>query len=378
MTAPALPQQPTQGIDLVDSLRDALRRYEAGDADAVADIVHYARFALGGLAQYLASGQPLPALFTAPQVVLTTSDSDGNPVEHATEFEVDTDGNYTAVLPEALDPAHRAAAATAVPTAPIEDEDGNWALFDSATSTRAGAVQASISTPDLVTPPVLGMQDAVAPDASAAPDAHVAPKVTQVGTSLLVPPTPPANFVAPTCDPQATPARSRVLTPINPYARPGLSPGMALGAAQDWLDGRLDQGDTCPCCGQMAKIYRRTINAGIATSLIKMFKASGGDGTAWIHLPSQIGSKSREEGKARYWDLVEEEVDFRREDGGRAGYWRLTPKGVDFVMGMISIPKYTYVYNGTRLWQDGEPIAITDVRGEKFNYNELMGYSLTT
>lgn len=131
----------------------------------------------------------------------------------------------------------------------------------------------------------------------------------------------------------------------------------------------LDRGARCPCCTQFAKVYRRKINSGMARSLIAMYRTTP---SGWIHLPTQIGARSREEGKLAYWGLVEEE-NALRPDGGRAGYWRLTDTGRAFVRGLVALPKYARVYDGRCLGLDPTSTAtIRDALGTAFDYDDLM------
>lgn len=142
-----------------------------------------------------------------------------------------------------------------------------------------------------------------------------------------------------------------------------------LGDARDWLRQRVDKGEPCPCCTQMVKVYRRKINAGMARSLIAMY-AVGQRG--WVHLPTQIGARSREEGKLAYWGLIEERA-LRRGDGGRAGEWRVTEKGEAFIRGKITVPKYARIFDGRLLNLDySERVTIKEVIGDAFDYNQMM------
>lgn len=149
---------------------------------------------------------------------------------------------------------------------------------------------------------------------------------------------------------------------------------MPLLQARAWLRSQLKVGAKCPCCGQMAKVYRRKLNSGMARSLVEMYRAappSSAGGTAFIHLPTTIGARSREEGKLRYWGLVEEQVT-SRPDGGRAGWWRVTAKGELFIQGRLQVKRYALVYDGKCLGLDGDPIGIREALGDGFNYAELM------
>jgi hypothetical protein len=137
--------------------------------------------------------------------------------------------------------------------------------------------------------------------------------------------------------------------------------------ARNWLRRNLRDGAKCPCCSQWAQIYRRTINSGMAHSLIVMYQESETD---WCHVPTVVGGRSREEAKLRYWGLVEEMVE-PREDGGRAGYWRVTTRGVNFIHGG-HVPKYALIFDGRCLGHEGDPITIEDALGKKFDYAALM------
>lgn len=146
-------------------------------------------------------------------------------------------------------------------------------------------------------------------------------------------------------------------------------PTTTLLQLKNWTRSHADEGTTCPVCEQHVKVYKRKINSGMARSLIRMYNAAGTD---WVHVPTTIGSRSREEGKLRYWGLVEEELE-RRPDGGRSGYWRVTPVGELFVLGKMTVYSHARVYNGRCLGLSGDQVSIIDALGEKFSYDELMG-----
>ena len=140
-----------------------------------------------------------------------------------------------------------------------------------------------------------------------------------------------------------------------------------IAAGKRWLRAKLDDGAPCPLCGQHAKMYKRKINAGMAHSLIHMYRTNG---LGWVHV-KVIGARSREEGKLAYWGLVEEQKT-KGTHGGRAGYWRVTSKGELFLRGRISVPKYAKVYNGKVYGFEGGPVMIKDALGTQFDYQELM------
>lgn len=153
------------------------------------------------------------------------------------------------------------------------------------------------------------------------------------------------------------------------------SPNVTLGQLKVWLRSRANDGAICPLCEQNVKVYRRKINSGMARSLIAIYQASmrnGNAGLGWVHVPTEISARSREEGKLAYWNLVEEERTLRP-DGGRAGYWRVTRIGELFLKYQCTVPKYARVYNGRVLSLDpSEQVTIKDALGTKFDYSELM------
>jgi hypothetical protein len=142
-----------------------------------------------------------------------------------------------------------------------------------------------------------------------------------------------------------------------------------LDEAQAWLRARVEDGETCPCCKQFAKIYPRQIHSTIARALIKVYNASTPG--EFVHLARTAGPAC-EGGKARYWGLIEEESDVV--DGGRSGWWALTNLGRSFVRNTIRIPKYAFVYDKRCLRLDGPEVDIRDCLGTKFSYAELMAH----
>ncbi|AKF14478.1 hypothetical protein SEA_FLAGSTAFF_41 [Mycobacterium phage FlagStaff] len=143
-----------------------------------------------------------------------------------------------------------------------------------------------------------------------------------------------------------------------------------LGEARDWLRERVDDGETCPCCGQFAKVYKRRITANIAAVLVRMWRTAGRD---WAYLPA-LRSAGQDEVIARHWELIEPMPDVEREDGSkRVGYWRLTDVGEAFVRNQTRIPVHARIYNGRMLGYAGEATTnIVESLGHRFDYSELM------
>ena len=143
---------------------------------------------------------------------------------------------------------------------------------------------------------------------------------------------------------------------------------VTLAEARQWLREVVDDGARCPCCTQLAKVYRRKVHATMARTLIRMYRATTPG--EYLYLPS-IPQKSRDCTGMAWWGLIDEEKT-RRDDGGRAGWWRVTPHGVEWVLRLITVPKYARVYDGRVLRHEGDPVSIVDALGTKFDYRDLM------
>jgi hypothetical protein len=144
---------------------------------------------------------------------------------------------------------------------------------------------------------------------------------------------------------------------------------MTISAARAWLRGELEHGAPCPCCTQMAKIYRRKVNATMARALIALYRAGGT--TRYIHAPSLPGD-THEMSQLAWWGLIAEESDRIRDDGGRAGWWRVTELGERWLYGAVTIPKYARIYDHRLLKVDGDPTTLEDALRRPFNLRELM------
>ena len=158
-------------------------------------------------------------------------------------------------------------------------------------------------------------------------------------------------------------------SPLSPAIPAILPPDTHLGSVIAYVREHAEQGVTCPACTQLAKVYRRKINTGMAHALIEMFKHARRD---WFYLP-EITSRwqGRDEAGLRYWGLIEEAKE-ARPDGGRAGWWRVTEQGEQFIRCRARVFKYARVYDGRCLGLDGDPVSIRESLGEKFDYDAMM------
>jgi hypothetical protein len=142
---------------------------------------------------------------------------------------------------------------------------------------------------------------------------------------------------------------------------------LAHGRRALWEAIRDGDAAACPCCGQLAKVYKRTIYSTLARNLIKAYRTAGAD---WFHGPTTVGAGG-DFAKLAYWHLIYE-ADETRPDGGRAGWWRITATGEAFIRGEIRVPKYARVYDHRKLSLEGPTVDIKDCLGSRFDYQELM------
>jgi hypothetical protein len=149
-----------------------------------------------------------------------------------------------------------------------------------------------------------------------------------------------------------------------------IDPNTPVGEAREHImEQAREDGIKCPCCDQLAKVYRRQIYSTMVRQIIKLYRA--GAATRYVHVPTVIGYNGGDVCKLRYWGLIEEQ-DETRTDGGRAGNWRLTELGVAWIKGEVTVPKYALIYDGRCLALEGDPVNIQNSLGKKFNYYELM------
>jgi len=149
----------------------------------------------------------------------------------------------------------------------------------------------------------------------------------------------------------------------------------SLDDAKTWLWTRVKKGAECPCCTQLAKVYKRRVNSSLALSLISLSKL--GDG--WHHVSNILAlsalrspTLSREFSIIRYWGLIDEKEVEEGVNSRTSGYWRITAKGQSFVAGQILIPRYAFIFDGRCLYLSEDTATIQECLGSKFNYADLM------
>ena len=149
----------------------------------------------------------------------------------------------------------------------------------------------------------------------------------------------------------------------------------AIEVTRDRLREKLDEGTTCPCCGQYAKRYKRKLNSSMAAALCWMWTANG---YQWCNVPQTAPAwvlKAREYPKLAWWGLIEEKPKEDGQKGRTSGVWRVTQLGADFARSCVSVPRYAFVYNGqVEDFTTAAPVYIRSALGDRFDYAELMGF----
>lgn len=144
----------------------------------------------------------------------------------------------------------------------------------------------------------------------------------------------------------------------------------------------LDKGVVCQCCARYAQRYWRRYNAGMARSLVELYRLTmeASRPETWPSLEDVVWVSTKplrkftggggDYAKNCYWGLAEREV---RPDGSRGGRMRITRRGAAFVHGDLRIPTHAVEYDGRVDGLTGSWISISDALGTPFDYRELLG-----
>ena len=144
----------------------------------------------------------------------------------------------------------------------------------------------------------------------------------------------------------------------------------------DYVTTNLDKGVVCPCCGQFAKRYRRSIHAQMAAWLICLVRVWERE-QDWVDVKT-LPARGGDYGKLVLWGLARLRPNPNDPSKRTSGLWLPTTTGVEFAHRRLRISKYVYVYNGavdTRAGAGGfdDPlIDVVEALGERFDYEELM------
>jgi hypothetical protein len=155
-----------------------------------------------------------------------------------------------------------------------------------------------------------------------------------------------------------------------------------LEDAKTYVRAKRDEGVPCPCCGQMCKVYPRSLNAAMARFLIwlvREYEERKKDDAAtdlWISVNEGPLIQHRKGGgdfaKMEHWGLIEQMAN-DDETKRTSGFWRPTQSGIDFVYYRITVPRKAMLYMNECIGFSEEKINIREALGTKFDYQELMG-----
>lgn len=160
--------------------------------------------------------------------------------------------------------------------------------------------------------------------------------------------------------------------PFTLTAPPGPPPeGISLATARRNVEIRREgkAGVLCPCCDQLAKVYKRRIYKTVARQFLTFAKAALAGG--WVDVRS-IAMRGGDFAKLAYWGLIEErQKDPDDKDRRTSGWWRLTEKGRQFAENATTVPTFAHVYNGRVVRFSGPPASIVSALGSTFVYADL-------
>jgi hypothetical protein len=150
---------------------------------------------------------------------------------------------------------------------------------------------------------------------------------------------------------------------------------MTLEEARAWVMANLEEGVDCPCCGQLARSYRRKLNSAMARDLIWLVKQSGSQ-RRWVNLHEEAPielQQSRELAKLAHWGLIEEKLQASERGARTSGVWRPTDDGIEFAYGRLRLSAYVTLYDNTVQGFSEEMITVHQALANHFDFDELWG-----
>lgn len=151
-------------------------------------------------------------------------------------------------------------------------------------------------------------------------------------------------------------------------------------ARKNVMEGRL-VGVYCPCCDQLAKMYKISISVNQVRLLFKLYaltlhKATPGD--EYFHITRDISKGVVDNvggsfAKLVYWHMIEEKPNEPEKTESRtSGLWKILPLGISFIKHEVRVPKYSLVYDNKFYGYEGGSVDVISCLGKHFNYTELM------
>jgi len=125
-------------------------------------------------------------------------------------------------------------------------------------------------------------------------------------------------------------------------------------------------GTICPCCDRHIQLYKRSLNADMARSLILIYIETKKKEYRYKKiLPINIRDidvRGGDYAKLRHWNLLEKVNDD----------WIITNDGICFVERKAKVNKYCLLYNNIKICLDGPLIDIRQACNEKFDFEKLI------
>lgn len=156
------------------------------------------------------------------------------------------------------------------------------------------------------------------------------------------------------------------------FGRDTLADARRLVAAQ------YRAGVTCPCCGQLVKMYRRKVTGGMARALIWLVRSYERQ-QRFYHVTEfpDIGGRrgGNDYSKLTLWNLIEQSPNTSRPElpADYSGRWAPTTEGILFAHNELRVPKYALVLGGEVQEYNGELVHIEDCLPSYFNFWETWG-----
>lgn len=150
-----------------------------------------------------------------------------------------------------------------------------------------------------------------------------------------------------------------------------------LAEARTWVMENVDgPGAVCPCCGQLARMYRRRLSGSISAAACLIYREMfEHPENAWVHAPTLFRhTKTAVKGggdyaKGVYWGILEERED---QPGQSLGWYRLTEVGTQYVLQQLALPEYLLVYQGKVQGAEGRHITVLESLANEYDYEQLL------
>jgi hypothetical protein len=148
-----------------------------------------------------------------------------------------------------------------------------------------------------------------------------------------------------------------------------------VAQARDRVRANAEDGCTCPCCGQLVKVYRRRIHREMVLFLARLQRACDrGRNPHAFYGPRDIrgdGAKASTDGTfLRHWGLIECEI----VDGApKRGRYRITARGRLFINGGERVPAVALFLCGDCIGFEEGTCTASQCYGEAFDYRAVVG-----